>query len=396
MTKLGSKHQSVMAQEALDALAVASGEGVYVDATFGDGGHSHAILQRLGPQGRLLALDRDRQAIEQGGTLVEDYSQQLLLIHTPFSQLQEVMQQHGITTLQGVLFDLGVSSRQLDEAQRGFSFQADGPLDMRMDQPMDQHDVNLLHTADAADVSSNNLQPLTAAMIVNTYAEDRLADIFFRYGEERYSRRIAQAIVMDRQQQPFSTTRQLASLLERIMPRKRHNRGKRGVTIHPATRVFQALRIAVNHELQELQTALDTALHRLAVGAKVVVISFHSLEDRIVKQTFRQAVNPQASLLGPEVLLQPQTQIPRFRLVTRKPQLPSAAEIASNPRSRSARMRVIECLSGLEKGGLEKGGLEKGRSERSGSEKGGTDRYAAPKQRRLHHAQVLTQYERFS
>lgn len=321
-------HLSVMAQEAIDALEPRPG-GVYVDATFGDGGHSRAILQRIGSQGRLFALDRDRTAVQRSRALVCDYPEQLTVVHTPFSRLKEVLDQYGVATVQGVLFDLGVSSRQLDEPDRGFSFQADGPLDMRMDQPCMEQPMEKL---------------VTAATIVNTFGREALADIFFHFGEERHARRIAQAIVLDRQKQPFTTTRQLASLLERITPRKRESRKFSGKTIHPATRVFQALRMAVNREMEELQTGLAGALERLAHGGKMAVISFHSLEDRMVKQTFRQTLHPPSSPLGPAALVQPVERAVCFRLVTRKPLFAKAEEVQHNPRARSARMRVIERL----------------------------------------------------
>jgi 16S rRNA (cytosine1402-N4)-methyltransferase len=307
----------------MDTLAPTPG-GVYVDATFGDGGHSRAILQQIAPEGKLFALDRDGSAWQRNQPLLERWSGLLTPVHTPFSRLRTVLNEHGITSIQGILFDLGVSSPQLDDAKRGFSFQYDGPLDMRMDQ-----------TSDDAP------RQLSAATIVNTYDKEDLADIFFHYGEERHARRIAQAIVHDRQKMPFTTTRQLASLLERIQP---YQPGQ----IHPATRVFQGLRIAVNQELQELQTALQDALALLAAGGRAVVISFHSLEDRIVKQTFRQAADPDqahgARLSGPERLRQPQKTICDFRLLTRKPIFPSDPEIARNPRARSARLRAIERL----------------------------------------------------
>lgn len=324
-------------QEVLTALSPVPG-GLYVDATFGDGGHTQAILQQIGPTGRLFALDRDRTAFDRNAALLERHTEQLTVIHTPFSQLKAVLAARGVFAVHGILFDLGVSSRQLDEPERGFSFQTDGPLDMRMDQ--------------ATDALSPQVGPLqkqttpariTAATIVNTFEKEALADIFFYFGEERHARRIAAAIVMDRQRQPFTTTRQLATLLERIMP------GGQG-GIHPATRVFQALRIAVNRELDELQTGLTHALELLADGGRAVAISFHSLEDRIVKQIFRQAVDPfqppSGPPGGPDLLVQPLAITPCFRLLTRKPLSPDLAEIGSNPRSRSARMRAIERLSG--------------------------------------------------
>ncbi|MBF0461561.1 MAG: 16S rRNA (cytosine(1402)-N(4))-methyltransferase RsmH [Magnetococcales bacterium] len=334
----GQKHRAVLLQEVVATLAPIPG-GTYVDATFGDGGHTQAILQQIGPNGRVFALDRDQTAFQRNATLLEHHAGQLTVIHTPFSQLQAVLAERGVFAVQGVLFDLGVSSRQLDEPERGFSFQADGPLDMRMDQAVD----GSAPQTDRPPPRQKSPGRLTAALIVNTFDKDALADIFFHWGEERHARRIAAAIVADRQTHPFTTTRQLASLLERIMPGGH-------AAIHPATRVFQALRIAVNRELDELQDGLRAALDLLADGGRAVVISFHSLEDRMVKQRFRQAVDPllppSGPLLGPDLLVQPRPTVPCFRLLTRKPLTPGPEEIAHNPRSRSARMRAIERLTG--------------------------------------------------
>ncbi|MEO5339359.1 MAG: 16S rRNA (cytosine(1402)-N(4))-methyltransferase RsmH [Magnetococcus sp. MYC-9] len=336
-TTRGEKHRSVLVDEVMAALQPIPG-GLYVDATFGDGGHSQAILQQIGPQGRLFVLDRDPSAFHRNGALFEHHGPQLQAIHTPFSRLAEVLALRGVFAVHGVLFDLGVSSRQLDEAERGFSFQSDGPLDMRMDQ-------STTVPSDWTDHRFGGAHPgqMTAAHIVNTFTREALADIFFRFGEERHARRIAAAITMDRQQRPFTTTRQLASLLERILPTRQE-------TIHPATRVFQALRIAVNRELEELQQGVASALDLLADGGRVVVISFHSLEDRMVKQAFRQAVDPEQAmaglLSGPERLRQPPAATPCYRLLTRKPLLPGQEEIQGNPRARSARLRAIERLSG--------------------------------------------------
>ncbi|MBF0401264.1 MAG: 16S rRNA (cytosine(1402)-N(4))-methyltransferase RsmH [Magnetococcales bacterium] len=342
-TAPGAKHQSVLMQEVLAALRPVPG-GTYVDATFGDGGHTEAILHHIGPAGRLFALDRDPSAFHRNAALLERYGEQLTVIHTPFSQLKTVLAAQAVVAVHGILFDLGVSSRQLDEPERGFSFQSDGPLDMRMDQ-----------SADALSPQTASLQKqtpserITAATIVNTFEKEALAELFFCFGEERHARRIAAAIVMDRQRQPFTTTRQLAALLERIMPGGQ-------AAIHPATRVFQALRIAVNRELEELQTGLSHAMELLTDGGRAVVISFHSLEDRIVKQLFRQATDPlqrpPGPSAGPHLLVQPHAVTPSFRLLTRKPLSPGPAEIGNNPRSRSARMRAIERLSGGPGGGV--------------------------------------------
>lgn len=310
-------HIPVLSEEVLEAFNPMI-EGVYLDATFGGGGHSQMILQHIGPKGKLIALDRDIHAIQKGQELVQQHPERLLLIHSPFGDLKTVLEARGIKSIQGALFDLGVSSRQLEDPQRGFSFQYDGPLDMRMDQ-------------------SPTNRALNAATIVNTFSNEKLTDIFFRFGEEPHARRIARAIVQDRKQQPFVTTRQLAGLLERIIPRKKRS-------IHPATRVFQALRIAVNQEMDELQKGLKQAIELLAPLGKLAVISFHSLEDRIVKQTFRKIISSEPPPFGPNILIKNQQTEPIFQIHTRKPLFAKPTEVQNNPRSRSARMRVLERL----------------------------------------------------
>ncbi len=314
-------HRTVLAEEAVAGLAPLA-HGHYVDATFGGGGHSLAILERLGNDGRLLALDRDPEAIQRGRRLMAANDEtgridkRFTLVHAPFSHLPAVLAGEGMTAAHGFLFDLGVSSNQLDEPQRGFSFQTDGPLDMRMNPDDGNHEP-------------------TAAHLVNTLGQEQLAELFFRYGEERHGRRVARAIVQDRQRQPFTRTRQLASLLERILPGKRK-------AIHPATRVFQALRIAVNREMEQLEAGLDAALAALAPGGRIVVIGFHSLEDRLVKQRFRRASGWRPPVQGPAALLPPMPVTSPFRLITRKPIVPQPEEVRHNPRARSARMRIIE------------------------------------------------------
>lgn len=315
------RHHSVMLPEAVAALAPA-GEGIYVDATFGSGGHSRAILDALGTGGRLLALDRDPEAIARGEALLACHPERLALIHGAFGDFSQWLARAGVAEVDGVIFDLGLSSPQLDNPARGFSFQTDGPLDMRMDN------------------SNNGQKRPTAAHLVNTLEPEALEHIFFYLGEERYGRRAARAIVRARSQNAITTTRQLAQLLERVIPSKTRR-------IHPGTRVFQALRMAVNGELEELQRGLASAMDRLKPGGRIVVISFHSLEDRLVKQAFRRAAFPQVAVSGPARLVQPGPETVHFRLPHRKALLPQAEEVGQNPRSRSAKMRVIERLRGV-------------------------------------------------
>ena len=301
------RHIPVMLGEAVEGLAVHPG-GRYLDGTFGRGGHARAVLSRLGPDGRLLLMDRDPQAI--AAAQAEFASDPRVSIrHDNFSNLAE----WGETAagLDGVLLDLGVSSPQLDEAARGFSFMADALLDMRMDTTRGESAAEFLARAE----------------------ESEIADVLWKFGEERHSRRIARAIVTDRAATPFTRTGQLAALIERVV-------GRREPGKHPATRSFQALRIQVNGELEALHQGLEAALDRLKVGGRLSVISFHSLEDRAVKLFIRdQAGRVQNSRRGPPVA----AAVARLKAVG-KAQFPSDEELASNPRARSAVLRVAEKL----------------------------------------------------
>ncbi|WP_167767392.1 16S rRNA (cytosine(1402)-N(4))-methyltransferase RsmH [Bradyrhizobium frederickii] len=299
-------HIPVLGREAIAHLAPRDG-GIYVDATFGAGGYSRAILEVPGT--RLIAIDRDRTAIAGGAELVERSAGRLTLVEDRFSNLADVCAAQGIDTVNGVVMDVGVSSMQLDQAGRGFSFRLDGPLDMRMGQ-----------------------SGPTAADVIARASEGDLADIIYQLGEERHSRRIARAIVADRQQTPFTTTRALAELVARVV------RSKPG-DIHPATRTFQALRIFVNEELEELQTALAAAERVLKPGGRLVVVSFHSLEDRIVKNFLSErSKTGGGSRHLPEVAQVP----PSFQLLTRRPIVAGDDEVAHNPRARSAKLRAAE------------------------------------------------------
>ena len=302
-------HIPVLGREAIALLAPREG-GVYVDATFGAGGYSRAILEVPGTH--LIAIDRDRSAIVGGAELVERSAGRLTLVEDRFSNLAEVCAAQGVAAIDGVVMDVGVSSMQLDQAGRGFSFRLDGPLDMRMAQ-----------------------SGPTAADVVARASEGDLADIIYLLGEERQSRRIARAIVADRQEAPFTTTRALADLVGRVV------RSKPG-EIHPATRTFQALRIFVNEELEELQTALAAAERVLKPGGRLVVVSFHSLEDRIVKNFLSERSRTGGgSRHLPEVAQVP----PSFQLLTRRPVVAGEDEVAHNPRARSAKLRAAERTS---------------------------------------------------
>lgn len=301
------RHIPVMLGEAVEGLAVHAG-GRYLDGTFGRGGHARAVLSRLGPDGRLLLMDRDPAAIAaaQAGFAADP---RVSIRHANFSRLAEW--DETAVGLDGVLLDLGVSSPQLDEAARGFSFMADAPLDMRMDPSQGESAADFLAHA----------------------SEREIADVLWHYGEERHSRRIARAIVADREATPFTRTGQLAALIERVV-------GRREPGKHPATRSFQALRIRVNGELDALQQGLDAALERLKPGGRLAVISFHSLEDRAVKLFIRDhSGRVQNSRRGP-----PLPAAPARLAAVGKAQFPSAAEQAANPRARSAVLRVAEKL----------------------------------------------------
>ncbi|MEO6925827.1 MAG: 16S rRNA (cytosine(1402)-N(4))-methyltransferase RsmH [Rhodanobacter sp.] len=301
------QHIPVMLGEAVEGLSVQAG-GRYLDGTFGRGGHARAVLSRLGTTGRLLLMDRDPAAIEVARAEFADDAR-VAIRHANFSSLAEW--DETAAGLDGVLLDLGVSSPQLDEAARGFSFMADAPLDMRMDTTRGE----------------------SAAEFVAGAGEREIADVLWRYGEERHNRRIARAIVADRDTTPFTRTGQLAGLIERVVGR--HEPGK-----HPATRSFQALRIRVNGELDALQQGLDAALERLRPGGRLSVISFHSLEDRVVKLFIRDhSGRVQNSRRGPPVAARPALLAP-----VGKAQFPSDAELGANPRSRSAVLRIAQKL----------------------------------------------------
>jgi len=292
------EHVPVMRAEVVAALAPARG-GLFVDGTVGLGGHASALLEAGST--RLIGIDRDAEALAIARDRLASWGERVELVHGDYRRFPAVLDAQGIDRVDGILADLGVSSLQLDAAGRGFSFQRDEPLDMRMDRSAGP----------------------TAADLIAALPEQELADVIFRFGEERYSRRIARAIVEARGRQPIATTGELAALVRRAVPRRGYS------PIHPATRTFQALRIRVNTELEGLDRFVEDACRRLAPGGRVAVIAFHSLEDRVVKHTLRR-------LAADETM--------ELRLLTRKPQRPTEAEVAANPRSRSAHLRAAERL----------------------------------------------------
>jgi 16S rRNA (cytosine1402-N4)-methyltransferase len=306
-----AEHEPVMLRESLELLQSSAGD-VVVDGTVGLGGHAAAILDRIGPDGLLIALDRDRESLEIARLRLEKQSRRVRFFHDNFKNLPLVLNRLGIPEVSGVLVDLGVSSYQLLTPERGFTFQGGGMLDMRMDQT----------------------QRLTAANLVNELPEEQLANIIYRYGEERMSRRIAAAIVAERRNGAITRSARLAEIVSRAV------KGRIPPRIHPATRTFQALRISVNHELEGLGEFFQEILPFVKVGGRIVAISFHSLEDRIVKTSFRRLAGQCVCERAPELCTCPREA--RVRVVTPRPLTPSAAELAANPRSRSARLRAIE------------------------------------------------------
>jgi 16S rRNA (cytosine1402-N4)-methyltransferase len=315
-------HIPVLLKEILVALQPEPGRR-YIDVTLGAGGHGERMLEMTSPDGVLLGIDADPSALAASRRRLARFGDRVTLVESYFDRLGEIALQAGFTSVDGVLFDLGVSSPQLDDARRGFSFQQDAPLDMRF----------------------GPLAPQTAADLVRTMTQAELQKIFQEFGEERYSRRIAQRIVEERSHHPIETTRQLATLVAAAMPHRiaaRPRDSSRRAQIHPATRVFQALRIAVNDELGRLQRALPQAVELLRAGARLAVISFHSLEDRIVKQFIRRELR--GCICPPDVVDCACHHAPTLRQITRRPLIPSADEIAINPRARSAKLRVAERL----------------------------------------------------
>ncbi len=311
MTGPEFQHLSVMPAEVLACLQPQPGE-TFVDGTLGGGGHSRLLLESTAPDGRLIGLDRDQDALKAAAEILDPYGDRVILRHANFSEVDQILEELGIEGMDGMLLDLGVSSFQLDAGHRGFSFQVDAPLDMRMDRS----------------------GGLTAADILQTYSAEELARIFFEYGEERYSRRIARRIVERRVETPLTTTSQLAELVKYSVPK-----GRVPARIHPATRVFQALRIEVNGELEHVAQGLEKAINCLRPGGRLAVISFHSLEDRLVKRFFRS--ESQSCICPPKLPMCICNHQPRVKVLTRKGLRASEEEVANNPRSRSAVLRAV-------------------------------------------------------
>ena len=306
-----ARHVSVLLKECIDNLNIRP-DGIYLDGTLGLGGHSFEIASRL-DTGLLVGIDRDETAIERAGRRLAPFGDKVRLVHGNFADAAQILDSLGIGAADGMLFDLGVSSPQLDEVQRGFSYMGEAPLDMRMDTG----------------------ESLSAFELVNTWPEERLSRILWDYGEERYARRIAHAVVTAREEKPVETTQELVAIIKSAMPAAALREKQ-----HPAKRSFQAIRIAVNDELGAVARMMETAPDRLKLGGRLCVISFHSLEDRIVKQGI--AARENGCTCPREAPICTCGFVQTLKSVTRKPILPTAEEIEANPRARSAKLRVAE------------------------------------------------------
>lgn len=305
-------HKSVLLDECIDGLDIKP-NGIYVDGTAGGGGHSYHIAERLTDGGHLIAIDRDSAAIEAAGKRLSPFLDRVTLVRDNFSNVKKVCTDLGIDKIDGVLMDLGVSSYQLDTPERGFSYNSDAPLDMRMD----------------------DRNPFSAKDVVNGYTEEQLREVIFSYGEEKFGGKIAAEIIKAREEKPIETTGELTEIIKRAIPPAARKDGP-----HPAKRTFQAIRIEVNGELGAIKPAIEGATDLLGKGGRIAIITFHSLEDRIVKQTYAELA--QGCICPREFPVCVCGRKPKLKVITKKPILPSEKELEDNPRSRSAKLRVAE------------------------------------------------------
>lgn len=306
------KHYSVLLSESIEGLNIKE-DGIYIDATLGYGGHSSEILKKI-PKGHLYSFDQDKEAIEFSNNRLSKIGNNFTIIHSNFVNMVEELEKLNINKVDGILFDLGLSSPQIDEKERGFSFMSDSPLDMRM----------------------NREDKTTAKDIINNYSYDELLNIFYSYGEEKMSKQIAKKIVSERENKEINTTKELVDIIKKAVGAKYFNNS------HPERNIFQAIRIEVNNELNTLRTILPKAINILNTGGRISVITFHSLEDRIVKQAFKKASDVNELVKGlPEI---PSEYKPLIKLINKKPIIPSSKELEENTRSKSAKLRIIERL----------------------------------------------------
>lgn len=306
------RHTSVLLEETVDGLNVKS-DGVYVDATLGGGGHAFEVCSRLGDKGRLIGIDQDAAAIEAASARLNGFGEKVTIIRSNYCEMKSKLHEAGIDKVDGIVLDLGVSSYQLDTAERGFSYRVDAPLDMRMDQR----------------------RQTTAKDIVNTYSEADLYRVIRDYGEDRFAKNIAKHIVMERGKAPIETTEQLNEVIKRAIPMKVQK-----TSGHPSKRTFQAIRIELNQELEVLRNSLDDMIDMLNPGGRICIITFHSLEDRIVKSAFRKNENPCTCPSHFPVCVC--GNVSKGKVITKKPILPGEEELAENSRSRSAKLRIFE------------------------------------------------------
>lgn len=309
---MGFEHKSVLLNETIEGLNIKP-DGIYVDGTLGGGGHAYEVCRRLGEKGSIIGIDQDEAAIEAAGIRLKDFGEKVTIIRSNYCDMKSKLQEQGIDKVDGIVLDLGVSSYQLDTADRGFSYREDAPLDMRMDRR----------------------QKMTARDIVNDYSEMDLYRVIRDYGEDKFAKNIAKHICLARQETPIHTTGELTEIIKRAIPMKVRATGG-----HPSKRTFQALRIELNHELDVLRDSLDGMIDFLNDGGRICIITFHSLEDRIVKTIFRRNENP--CTCPPNFPVCVCGKVSKGRVITRKPILPSEEELEWNSRSQSAKLRVFE------------------------------------------------------
>lgn len=306
------EHTSVLLEETVNGLAIRP-DGIYVDATLGGGGHAYQVCSRLGSAGRLIGIDQDAAAIEAAGRRLECFGEKVTIIRSNYCDMKQKLYSMGVEKVDGIVLDLGVSSYQLDTADRGFSYRMDSPLDMRMDQR----------------------QQTTAKDIVNTYSETELYRVIRDYGEDKFAKNIAKHIVMEREKKSIETTGQLNEIIRRAIPMKFQKTGG-----HPSKRTFQAIRIELNRELEVLRESLDDMIEMLNPGGRICIITFHSLEDRIVKSSFRKNENP--CICPSHFPVCVCGNVSKGKVITRKPILPGEVELEENSRSKSAKLRIFE------------------------------------------------------
>ena len=306
------KHISVLLDETIDGLDIKP-DGIYVDGTLGGGGHSYEILRRLSPKGRLIGIDQDGEALKAAGERLKKFENQITLVRSNYCEIDKVLKELNVEKVDGILLDIGVSSYQLDNLERGFSYKSDAPLDMRMD----------------------TRQELTAADVVNTYSENELFKIIKDYGEDKFAKNIAKHIVLARKENPLETTKELSEVIKRAIPMKVQAKGG-----HPAKKTFQAIRIEVNQELTVLKESIDKMIDLLKPNGRICIITFHSLEDRIVKTKFRENENP--CTCPPNFPVCVCGKKSKGKVITRKPIIPSEDEIEENKRAKSSKLRIFE------------------------------------------------------